>query len=160
MVVDLAVPATPPIASASAQATSESIAAKEGDNPLESGVDTPTSIGEVYAVRTAPPFSKDDPGNGRAGIDRDNDITNGSDYPSSVSASAAGDSPENTDSKAHLRASQEGPSSSIDGSEALDEACSGGERANEGGRTRCVSVKSPGASPVSGSFLYAMWRGM
>lgn len=144
MVVDLAVPITPPTTSTSAPAISAGIDAEEGQSPLEPHVDVASPVGVVTTEGTAPLASKDDPENGRAAIDRDNDNVNDSDAAiSSLSGSAADDSPEDADSKPRLRVDGERPSSSVEGSEALDEADSGEERADEGGSIRCASVKKP-----------------
>lgn len=135
MVVDLAVPATPPSTSVRAPAIDVNIDAKDDENYLEpDGEDTTSFLGEV---------SMHDPENGRAAIDRNTDNVNASDNASSVCASAAGDSPGYTDSKPCLQVNAVDPPSNVDRNEDLDEAASGGERASERERIRCDTPAPP-----------------
>lgn len=145
MVVDLAVPATPPTIPAKAPATARNIAAEEGENPLEPDADGSSPLDEADSVGTAPAASKHHPEDGRgAAVDRDTDNLNGSSTGSSAAASAAGYSPEDTDSKPCLQGSGERPSSGVDQSEErLDEATSRGARASEGGSVRCDPAMKP-----------------
>lgn len=143
MVVDLAVPATiPPTTPMTAPAITRNTDAEQDENPLGPATDVASPLGEVCPAGKAPPVSKDGPGNGRPAIGRDNDNANGPGTTSSVSASAAGDSPQDADKKACLQASGERPSSSAGMSEGLDEAASGGDRLNEGESIRCHPVNT------------------
>lgn len=127
MVVDLAVPATPPTTSTSAPVITGNIDAEEDENPLEPDADIALPLGKVNAVGSAAPVSKHDPENGKAAIGRDTDNVNGSDTACYVSSSAADDSPGHADSKPCLE----------DRSEGLDEATSGRERVLQGESDRC-----------------------
>lgn len=137
MVVDLALPANPPTTSASAPAITKSIGAKESENPLEPDEDVASPFSRVNSVGTALPASTDDPECGRAAFDRDDDNVNDSDTASSESASAAGDSLEDTDSKGRLRATEGTPFSGVGRDERLGEADSERETASEGESIRC-----------------------
>lgn len=144
MVVDLAVPATPPTTSASApDITGSIIDAKEGDNLLELDAGATSPLDKESSAGTAPPVSKDGPENGRTPIDRDADNVNGSDIASSVSASAAGSSPEDMDGNPRLGVNVKPISSSIERSEGQDEAASGADTADEGESVRYDHALTP-----------------
>eukprot|EP00903_Cladosiphon_okamuranus_P019584 g18012.t1 len=163
VMVDRAIPTTTPIASASAPRVSPSIDAEECQSPLEPPVDASSPVGEVNTEGAAPAVREDDPEKGRAAIDRDNDGVHDSDTACSGSASDARDSPEDADGKPHLQVNGERASSNVDGSEALDEADSRGERASGGGIIRRNATSPPSKKQSTPTGLArkaeACWQG-